>query len=101
MFDDIPHAFRLAVRGGPEACTARGLTLALSTEWVDTALERMFDIELLIASQVSFLERAKKFYNAKTILAEEELLKSLIYIKTLKSMEQKHALLELMIKKDL
>lgn len=98
MTHELADCFYLAVMGGKDECSLRGMTLQMEASWFSSALKRAFDLESLIEGQKTLLERARKVYNAKTIAQEEALLNKLQALRELDEKAQRHALLDLMVK---
>ncbi len=63
---EIEDCFRLALRGGPNHETWRGLTLVLATEHVDGVLATLANIGQLVKSQESLVERSRVVYGPQS-----------------------------------
>lgn len=89
--------FYLAVMGGKEQCSWRGMTLQMEAEWFDYVLTRSLNLDMVIDSQIEIVQRARKIYNKTAIAQEEALLQRLESLRELSVKEQRHALLDLMM----
>lgn len=92
--------FYLAVMGGKEQCSWRGMTLQMEADWFDRVLTRTLNLDMVIDCQKELVERARKIYNKTAIAHEEKLLNELESMRTLSVKEQRHALLDLMMENE-
>ena len=82
--------------GGPTH-SSRGLTLKLETTYIESVVESMFDIDLLIQSQESLLDRARRIYNDDAISIEVNTLNMLLEISALPDGIRQHRMLDFYI----
>jgi hypothetical protein len=92
--------FYLAVMGGKEKCSWRGMTLQTEADWFDSVLIRSLNLEMVIDCQMDIIQRARKIYNKTAIAQEEALLQKLESFRNLSVKQQRHALLDLMMEKE-
>ena len=104
--NEVADCFRLAVRGGPTKERFRGLTLQLETSHHDRILNTLTNIDVLIESQRSLVERAMSLYgaNSRGLAEETEMLNTLTKLKNecgqLSKKEIAHKALDILIKFD-